>query len=321
MSNNCPSINLPIQIEDKYNFETNLCDNINSNCNIEPNFLSQGTFQNKCVKDIIKTPKLELAIISNTFKDVTVDSKIILNQVYINWCEFCNLFFTINNAFYLNPSNVTNCYLNFNAQTYENVTSKCIRLNLADQVKQAWATKCETSINNMPIKTQILLNKDSFKVSGLGSSLSTVSLTLDQAIETLLSNGQIAPADKNIEANVKFIIVYKYYFKPLNTCVEIDFVFVTKIPCYKNLHDCSPYSNDNNCRNCLDVVDEGSVLSFIKDNNFDYNNLFFDEDSTSDDTSSLYGLSVNDYDSIIDGEINLHSRELFSVNSSNSSNW
>lgn len=320
MPNNCSSINLPIQIENKCNFENNSCDNINSNCNIEPNFVNQGNFQNRCGKDIINIPKLELAIISNTFKDVVVDSKIILNPIYMTWCEFFNLFFTINNAFYLNPSNVTNCYFNFNTQTYENVTNKCIKLNLADQVRQAWSKKCETSINNMPVKTQILLNKDTFQVRGLGCSLSTVSLTFDQAIETLISNGQIAPADKNTYANVQFIIVYKYYFKPLDTCVEIDFVFITKIPCYKNLTECSSYSKDCNCRDNLDFDDESSVLSYIKDNNFDYNNLFFDDDSINDESNSLYGLNLNDNDSI-NGEINKPSYDLFSLNSSNSSNW
>lgn len=299
MNSNCPPIHLPIQIEASCkSSKSNCCDTtVNSACTIDPFFLSQGSFQDSCTKEVIKAPKLDLAFISNISKDLPADSRIVLNPVCLSWCDFLTLFFTTNNAFYVNTNNAKNCYINFNTQTYENTTSKCMSFNLADQVRQAWAVKCETSINNMPARTQLLLNKETFVIKGLASSISTISLTLDQVIETLLANNQIAPGDINTEATVTFVIAYKYYFKPLDTCIEIDFVFVTKIPCYKNVNECipwcSPYSKDSNCRSCLDVVDETNVLSFIKDNNFDMNNLFFDTTSTNDENDSLGDLTKN----------------------------
>lgn len=298
MTSNCSPIHLPIQVEATCNTSSQCCDkSVASGCSIETFISSQGTFQGQCVKEIIKTPTLELAFISNIFKDVPTDSTIVLNPVCVTWCDFLNLFFTANNAFYVNPSNSKNCDVNFNTQTYENVTSKCVFFNLADQVRQAWALKCETSITNIPSKIKLLLNRDTFQIRSLGSSVSTVSLTLDQAIETLLTNKQIAPGDINTEATVKFVISYKYYFKPLDTCVQIDFIFLTKIPCYKNVDECipwcSPYSNDSNCRTCLDISEESNALSFIKNAKFDMNNLFFDGSSVSYDSESLDGGSKN----------------------------
>jgi hypothetical protein len=172
---------------------------------------------------------------------------------------------------------------------------------LVDQVLQTWSEKFSISANNIPSKTKLLLNKDTSKIKSLATSASSIYLTLDQAIDTLLQERSIAPGDINTEATIKFSISYTYYFAPLDVCVETVFIIVTKVPCYKNVNDCvpwcSPYSADNNCRSCLDTDNEKSSESFIKDNNFDMNNLFFDGNSLGDDNESIYEASKNGLES------------------------
>ena len=305
MTSNCAPIHLPIHVDATCKSSSNCYDKPVYSCNNTVNpasttetFVSiQGAFQGKCIKEVSKIPEIELAFISNVPQDVPTDNRVILNPVCLKWCDFLSLFFTANNTFYLNPTNPFNCAILFNAQTYENVTNKCIKYSLVDQVLQAWSEKFSTSANNIPSKSKLLLNKDVFKIKSLATSSSSIYLTLDQAIETLLQERVIAPGDINTEATIKFAISYKYFFAPLDVCIETIFIIVTKVPCYKNIDDCipwcSPYSGDNNCRSCLDTDNEKSSESFIKDNNFDMNNLFFDGNSLSDDNDSLYESSKN----------------------------
>jgi hypothetical protein len=145
-------------------------------------------------------------------------------------------------------------------------------------------------ISNIPLKTNLLLNKETFYVKSLFSTVSSVGLGLDQAISTLLNNGEIAPGDHTTFATVKFVVSYKYYFAKLDTSVLIDFVYVTKIPCFKNVNECDsfcpPYSKDSNCRSCLDFDGEQSVVSFLNDDEFK-KLKHLDHDILSDDGSDL----------------------------------
>jgi hypothetical protein len=76
---------------------------------------------------------------------------------------------------------------------------------------------------------------------------------------------------------VRFVISYADTFEPLDTTVMVNFSYITKIPCYKNVNECDsfcPYSKDTHaCRSefddkCLDdyisVSDEKSVVSETK---------------------------------------------------------
>lgn len=267
MADKCPPVRLPIHIETscgsscgpKSECGCSIKSNCDANCTINSVTSSQNTYQNSCTS-VKQLPSLDIAYLSNVRNDCQPDLSVTLNPTSLSWCDFLTLFYRANNVFSINPSNQTACAISFVSQTYENTTSETLKLNLAQQIRIAWATKCETLVDNIPPKTNILLNKDTFTIRSLVNSTSSTSLTLDQAIATLLSNGEIAPADNTFSAEVRFVVQYKYYFKPLNVSILVNFVFITKIPCYKNVNFCDEwcpiYSNDKNCRACADLTDE-----------------------------------------------------------------
>lgn len=305
MADKCPPLRLPIQIEptcgtscgpkNDCHCNTSVCD---TNCTINNPFSSQSSYQNTCNKSVQQSPTIDIAFLSNVRSECDSDLSIILNPATLSWCDFLTLFYRANNVFSVNPTNESACAISFLNQTYENTTSETLRFNLAQQVRIAWATKCETTVDNIPPKTNILLNKETFGIRSLMNASSSVSLTLDQAISTLLANGEIAPGDSTTSASVRFVVQYKYCFKPLNVCVIINFPFITSIPCYKNTNFCDnwcpPYSNDPHCRNCPDLTGEtNDVLNFLN-KNFKKS----DTDSVSDDSSEL-----NDMDSVTLGHL------------------
>jgi len=290
MADKCPPIHLPIQIEATCGSSRSSCDckeekscYEKSLCSIDTPITVQGSYHGECKKIIEQIPSLQIAYLSNVRNQCNSDLSILLNPVCLNWCDFLILFYRFNGGvFNISPQNGFSCAVNFNSQTYENTTNKCVKLNLGQLVKQAWANKCETSIDNIPPKTNILLNKEVFSVNSLINSNSAISLTLDQAFETLLNNGEIAIGDYTTSAKVKFIIQYKYCFKPLDTCVIINFVYETKIPCYKNVNQCDnwcpPYSKDTDCRTCIDTSTEADdILHFINNDNNDNEYMDFDK--------------------------------------------
>ena len=264
------------------NVNVNVChckNEPNPACKIEPFILNQGPHNGHTHKRIDNIPSLELALMSNEFCDAEPDSVIMLNPVLLSWCDFLTLFFNSSRNFVVNTSNVFNSCVFFSSQTYENV-SKCMKYNLAEQIRSTWARKCGTSIANIPIKKSITLNKDTFLIKSLASSCSLTALSLDEALETLLNNNQIAHGCYNTEAVVQFVVSYKYYFKPLDTCVQANFLYLTKIPCFKNVTDCGGecppyyyyyyyyYSDECRSRSHIDVSNEDDTLSYIKDANF-----------------------------------------------------
>lgn len=259
MGDKCPPLRLPIHVETSCSTKSCDCDKSHNascdpNCEIDTSVSFQGTFQNNC-KEIQQSAALVIASLSNLRKEVCQpDISVTLNTISLNWCDFLLLFYRANNSFSILPTSATSCAINFAGQTYQDTTSQTLRLNLAQLIRQAWANQCESSINKIPSKTGILLNKETSYVRSLLSANSTIALSLDQAISTLLNNGEIAPADSTSSATVNFIVEYIYYFKPLNVSVQINFVYKTNIPCYKNLNYCDnwcpPYSKEYNCRTC-----------------------------------------------------------------------
>lgn len=289
-SDNCPPIRLPIHIEtscgNRCDHKSDSAQNCNTDCTINSVLSSQSSYQNTCTDVIQQVPTIDIAFLSNVRDNCDTDLSIFLNPTTLSWCDFLTLFYRANNVFSVNPANANFCAINFVNQSFTNTTSQQLKLNLAQQIRIAWATKCETTVDNLPPKTNIALNKETFGVRSLLNASSAISLTLDQAIETLLSNGEIAPGDSTTSALVKFVIQYKYCFKPLNTCVVVNFSFLTNIPCYKNTNFCDdwcpPYSSDKNCRNCPDLTGETkNIMSYLNDfkNNDDDVSEFNDNES------------------------------------------
>lgn len=267
----------------------------------------QGSFLNSCAKTISPDPVLDLAYLSNTIDNTESDLILNLNPVCLTWCDFMNLFFASNSgAFWINPSGSNSCVITLNSQTYESTQNKCIQFNLAEQIKKAWAQKNSKLESQIPPQYNLILNKQVFYLRTLAASKYAVGLGLDQAISTLLANNQIAPADSESCARVKFTISFRYYFAPLETSVLANFNYITKIPCFKNTGSCDfcPYTKDNqNCRACFDIKDDNTITSFLNENqlnhyeeyNLDANSqLNGDKSETSSVSNSHYLTNVLD---------------------------
>lgn len=222
----------------------------------------QGFFKNNPTLDITKVPVIDLAFLSNVsnfdINESSADVVINLNPICLKWCDFTTLFFRApGGAFWINPANSSSIALTMLSQTYETTQNKCVKFSLQDQIRKAWSKKNAKNETSIPPNVNILLNRAGFLTKSLTSVKEyCLGLSVDETISTLLNNNEIVPGNSDTTATVKFIVSYKNYFEPLNTYVLINFVYITKIPCYKNNTDCfitcNPYSND--CNNCGDQL-------------------------------------------------------------------
>jgi len=256
----------------------------------------QGIYQNNGKPGISNIPIIDLAFLSNTSSNLDESDVFInLNPICLKWCDFTTLFFSSpGGAFWINPSNSISKLIVFSNQKYETTQNKCVQFNLVSQIKKAWAKKNSKQEGQIPPNTNILLNRACFLDKSLAFTKEyIVGLSLDEAINTLLSNNQIEPGNSETQATVNFIISYKFYFEPLNTSILVNFPYITKIPCYKNMSDCfidcSIYSKDcNDCRGFIND-DVSTNSSKYKNTNYETNTNF-----------SSYKKSTVDFDDIDD---------------------
>jgi hypothetical protein len=247
------------------------CCNTNKNCcctalggiaNVD-----QGFFQNVGSKKVINIPSVDLAYITNCENNNDIDVTINLNPTYLTWCDFSLLFFrTPGGSFYINNSNATVSAIAFNDQTYETTQNKKVGFSLYDQILKAWSKKTNKPESTIPIPYRIQLERQSFLTKSLASiNCYQLGLSLDEVISTLISKKEIEPADPDSFATVKFNISYRDYFCPLDVSLLTVFTFVTNIPCYKNVTDCSlcPYSADTApSRKVFEYDDNASYASY-----------------------------------------------------------
>jgi hypothetical protein len=303
-SNNCPPLKLPIHIETSCggsNYSKYSECSSSNGCTIDSTLTFQGKYQNECCKDFEKFSSLTVAYLSNERNcDCEPDTSITLDPICIDWCDFLVLFYRINNSFSILPSATNSCLVSFFGRTYENTTSQNVKFNLSSFVRTTWAQKCETTVSNIPIRTSVLLNRDVSFINSLADAKSAITLSLDQAIETLIANGEITPADSTQSAKVAFIVDYKYVFKPLNTAVLVKFAYVTKIPCYKNINFCDtwcpPYSRDT-CNTCPDLKasSQDDILKYLSKNNYETESTTGFSDNTSLHEEDTIGDDLKDF--------------------------
>jgi hypothetical protein len=197
---------------------------------------------------------VNLAYFSNKFVNQQIDEVINLNSIFLNWCDFTTLFFAPSaKAFYISPTNSLNKAISFYNQTYETTQNKHVVFNLADQIKKSWSKKFSKPESLLPPETNIQLSRQGFLTKTLRSIQGkVVALSLDEALNSLLSNNLIVPGDSDNSATVRFVISYTDTFEPLDTTIMVNFSYTTKIPCYKHVNECDsfcPYSKDSKpCR-------------------------------------------------------------------------
>jgi len=237
----------------------------------------QGYYQNVTTNKITNIPLVDLAFISNCDNGFDSDSIIGLNPIFLTWSDFSTLFFRgPSGSFYISPSNTTTPALALSSQTYESTQNKKIVYSLYDQLSKAWAKKHNKNVNAIPIPYKIQLERQSFLIKSLNDvTCYQLGLSLDEAISSLISTNQIAPASYDSCATVKFTINFRNYFCPLDIAVTTVFTYVTNIPCYENVvtSDCNYYSKDTN--------QVRKVFNCEDDNSFGH-----DDDSSSNSSGS-----------------------------------
>jgi len=256
----------------------------------------QNSFQNNGT-GISTIPYLDLAFLANTKCYYNPDVVIALNTISLKWCDFLNLFFkSPGEGFFINPANSTSKAILFSNQFYESTQSKCIPFNLNDQLVKCWSKTYGKNPITIPTQMQILLSRFSFLCKS-AASIKTyqVALSLDEAISSLLSSGEILPGDCEDSALVKFGITTHILCPFLNVSIAVQFSYCTHIPFYKNANAnrssayCNYYSGDTtdsrsnflntplgiNPKNVYDCKETASV-SFSK-NESDADSTIFDE--------------------------------------------
>ena len=258
----------------------------------------QGFFKNEVVLDITRVPIVDLAYLSNVSGITTIDitdsaaeASINLNPICLKWCDFTALFFKApGGAFWVNPANSATIGLSLLGQTYETTQNKCVKFNLQDQIRKAWSKKNAKNETAIPPNVNILLNRAGFLTKSLAYVKEyCLGLSIDEVISTLLNNNEISPGNSDTTATVKFLVSFKNYFEPLNTYVLIHFIYITKIPCYKNRSDCfitcNPYSND--CNNCNEVLyDDNTSYTLSKKPHVEFHTEIDDDLISNNSTNS-----------------------------------
>lgn len=263
-----------------------------ANCDQQTTVSFQGSYQNDCCTNVAPQAAVVIAQLSNKKSECQADIAVTLNPICLSWCDFLLLFYRANNTFSILPAGSNSCAVSFAGQTYEDTTNQYLRLNLSQLIRQAWVNKCQGTVTNIPTRTSLLLNKQTSYIKSLIQSDFTLSLSLDQAIATLLNNNEIAPADVGTSAKVAFTIEYLYYFEPLGVAAQINFVYVTNIPCYKNLSYC-----DNWCPQYSPVIGKTCATCPTSDSKQVVMNM--DDDDFAKDLNELNLKMNNDDQSVV----------------------
>ena len=265
-----------------------------ANCEQNSTINFQGSYHNDCCSNVVPQAGIVIAQLSNNKSFCQPDIAVTLNPICLSWCDFLLLFYRANNTFSILPSGAGSCAVAFAGQTYEDTTNQYLRLNLAQLIRQAWVNKCQGTVTNIPTRTNLVLNKQTSYIKSLLQTDFTISLSLDQAMSALINSNEIAPADIGTSAKVAFTIEYLYYFEPLGVAAQINFIYVTNIPCYKNLSYC-----DNWCPSYSPVIGHTcapcSSTDATKQVQLNFDN---DNDNFSQDLNDL-NLKMNDEQSVI----------------------
>ena len=205
-----------------------------------PSFDDQGI--NKTVFSITNIPQANIAELSNIivndceFKNFK-ETKISLNQIDLNFCDFINLFYGVTSgAFIINPSCSSSLAISLTKQTYSSTQSKTLKFNLYDQILKAYSKNENVSENATPLDSLLNLERETFLASSLiNVKGKQIALSLDEVLDNLINRNLIENAnDVDSYAKVKFIVTVNYYYPPLSVKLSVAFNYVTDIPGYKN---------------------------------------------------------------------------------------
>jgi hypothetical protein len=281
-----------------------------------------GVYKNKTTSVVPNIPRLSLASVSNVSGGNAADVEITLNPKHLTWSDFNILFFNMQSGnFNINNASLDLSPISLLSQNYTTTNSNNVPFYLAEQVMKVWAKKHNLPISAISSKNKISLTRECFLAKSLASiNGEIVALSLDEAMSSLLSSGEIKIGDLDSYATVAFTIDFLYYSDALDVTVLTTFVYSTSIPGYRNssktsLESSLSYSNDMKQvdRTGIELNDNLSEFSDfetkIYNNNFKENNDLEEYSIVSNNSSSNKSNLISEISKIINGAESVVSSE------------
>jgi hypothetical protein len=170
---------------------------------------------------------------------------IILNVVDLEENEFFNLFYHNSSKYFcVNKALITNSNIIFSEQNYISNNSRVNHFSLYNEVLKCFEENYNISINNVNPGSLISLQKEVYKTQSLASICGTqISLSWDQVINGLISNGKIEHSSRNNCAPIIFQVTCRFFSCALNVYLNVTFQYKVHISGYCLKKGCSEPSS------------------------------------------------------------------------------
>ena len=146
--------------------------------------------------------------------DYCSTNHIVLNVNSLEEKEFFNLFYqNASKYFCVNKALVSNSNILFLDQYYVSNNSEINHFSLYNEVLKCFEENYNISVNNINPSSLISLQKEVYKTQSLASICGTqISLSWDQVINSLISNGYVEYSSKNNCAPIIFQVNCRFFF-------------------------------------------------------------------------------------------------------------
>jgi hypothetical protein len=150
--------------------------------------------------------------------------------------NFLRLFYATDGLYFnVNPSNIDHPSIVLPKQKYISSNSPNISFSLYQQLLNAYCSNNSVNVNDIDIRILILLQKEVASAQSLATIKgTTIGLSWDQVIGSLVGSGQIEP-ESSSKVDVPLSIVLNYHSFVLNTDLSIRFTYLVEIHGYKAL--------------------------------------------------------------------------------------
>ena len=186
----------------------------------------------------------------------------------IELSAFINAFYPTNAGYFnVNSRNTNNAAICLSTQTYASSNSERIKFSLYQYVLKSYCDYHKISVNDISVSTMMLLQKECYIYQSLAQIRgTTVALSWDQVISTLITSGTMVPATPNDSATVDMRLVFNFYSSVLNFSLNVNFNYRVPITGYK-LPYSPPALGDTDDGFKLEV---GQVATNFNDNLYPY---------------------------------------------------
>ena len=190
-------------------------------------------------------------------------NNIVLNVNSLEEDEFFNLFYKNTTKYFcVNRGLVSNNNILFLEQYYISNNSEINHFSLYNEVLKCFEENYNVSVNNINPSSLISLQKEVYKTQSLATVCGTqISLSWDQVINSLISNGQIEHSSRNNCAPIIFQINFRFFSCALNVYLNITFQYKVHISGYSLKNKCIDSSSSDSSTSCESLSSSSSCSS------------------------------------------------------------